>query len=71
MGARVSKCEGADPTILPPPPPHPGAGGSMAPPSGAVPQMPEAPVNEKFKDNPGYFEDLHRKCKGRTYVFVN
>ncbi|ODN05264.1 Mitochondrial import receptor subunit TOM40 1 [Orchesella cincta] len=56
MGLGVSKCEAApDPTILLPPPP-PGT----AAPRGA----PEAPVvNEKFKNNPGSYEDLSKKCK--------
>lgn len=65
MGLAISKCEASppDPTILPPPPPPPGGGsaGQGPPGSGA----PEAPINEKFKHNPGTYEELSKKCKGK------
>ncbi|CAL8139949.1 unnamed protein product [Orchesella dallaii] len=60
MGLGVSKCEAPapDPTILlPPPPPGTAAPGGAPPPDGAP------VVNEKFKNNPGTYEDLSKKCK--------
>jgi len=49
------KCE-ADPAIvIPAPPPPPGSGGSTEP------MLP--PINEKFRNNPGTWEELHKRCK--------
>lgn len=60
MGMNISRCE-ADPTILPPPPPPPGQGGGSL---NEPPQQQETYVSEKLKNNPGSYEELHKKCKG-------
>lgn len=65
MGLAISKCEASppDPTILPPPPPPPGGGSAGS--GQGPPGSPEGPpINEKYKHNPGTYEELSKKCKG-------
>lgn len=63
MGNNLAKCE-ADPAIvipepMPPPPSGSGAGvGAPVPTSDLLP-----PISEKFRCNPGTWEELHKRCK--------
>jgi hypothetical protein len=66
--SREARCEAmSDPTIVPPPPPgsasgqgQGGVGGAPPPPTAEQPY-----VSEKYKNNPGTFEDVHKKAKGK------
>jgi len=76
MGSNISKtvtCEALpDPTIVPPPPGNAAAAGQ----GGYGMMMGQPPPNEpygspKYKCNPGSYEELHKKCRGKITFLRN